>query len=68
MIIAWTMGRLFSLNPLHLNKPWNMREKFNEHGTIFRESDHVLEHIRLSPIKYLECFYLCLLVTTHNVE
>lgn len=43
MIIAWTMGRLFfSLNPLHLNKPWNMREKFTEHGTVFRKCRTVI--------------------------
>lgn len=68
MIIAWTMARLSSLNPLHLNKPCNTREKFNEHGTIFRESEHILENVGLSSIKYLERFYLCLLVTKCDLE
>lgn len=68
MIIAWAMGRLFSLNPLHLNKPWNMREKFNKRETMFRESGHMLENVGLSSIKYLERFYLCLLVTKCNLE
>lgn len=68
VIIAWTIGRLFLLNPLHLNKPWNAREKVNGHGTTFRESGHILENVGLSSINYLECFYLYFLVTNCNLE
>lgn len=67
MIIAWTMGRLFSLSPLHLNNPWNTREKFNKHE-LFRESGHVFGNGGLSSLKYLECFYLYLYVTKCNLE
>lgn len=53
----------FFLNPLHLNKPWNIREKFSGHGTTFKELGHILENVGVSSINYLECFYLCFLVT-----
>lgn len=63
MIVAWTMGRLLPLNPLHLNKPESARENFNRHGTVFWESSHILENAALSSIRGLECFYLCPLLT-----
>jgi len=42
MFIAWTMGRLFPLNPLLLNNSENTRGKFIKRGTKFRESGHIL--------------------------
>jgi len=63
MIVAWTMGRLLPLNPLHLNEPESARENFNRHRTVFWESSHILENAALSSIKCLECFYLCPLLT-----
>lgn len=58
VIIAWTMGmgRFFFFNSLHLNKPWNTREKFSGHGTTFRESGHILKKCRTVIYKLFGMF------------
>lgn len=71
-VVVWLLPGLwvdfFLLNPLHLNKPRNTSDKFSGHETTLRESGHILKNVGLSSINYLECFYLCFLVTNCNFE